>query len=100
MPFLNDRVYVTDFFSFPVRGWLAHNEYINLSAKEQGRQHAYRELFKDQLSEIDLHLIRKAAHYCQPVGDERFKVLIEEKYGIKLGQSKPGRPRRKVMESG
>jgi hypothetical protein len=46
------------------------------------------------LSEEDLHLIRKAAHYCQPVGNDRFREQIERKYGLHLGQMERGRPRK------
>jgi hypothetical protein len=60
------------------------------------RGFAYRELFKTQLSEEDLHLVRKAAHYCQPVGDDRFLQQIEQRYDIKLGQMERGRPRKGV----
>jgi thiaminase len=42
--------------------------------------------------EEDIHLIRKAAHYCQPVGSDYFRQQIEQKYGIKLGYMERGRP--------
>jgi hypothetical protein len=41
-----------------------------------------------------MHLIRQATHYCQPVGDDRFRQEIENKYNIKLGQAKRGRPKK------
>jgi len=50
--------------------------------------------YKTQLSEEDLHRVRKAAHYCQPVGDDRFRQQIEQRYGVKLGQMERGRPRK------
>ncbi len=39
-------------------------------------------------------LVRRAAHYCQPVADGRFRQQIEERYAIKLGQMDRGRPRK------
>lgn len=76
-------------------GWITpHEEYLGLGDNPKEREHAYRELFRYQLSEQDLHLIRKAAHYCQPIGDDRFKAQIERKYGIILGNMKRGRPRK------
>jgi len=79
--------------------WLeSHEEYLELGSASEARCQAYRALFKYQLSEENLHLIRKAVHYCQPIGDDRFKQQIEEKYGIKSGQMKHGRPRRKTDE--
>jgi putative transposase len=76
--------------------WLQpHDEYLSLGKTAHVRCHAYRELFKSQLSEDDVHRIRKAAHYCQPVGDDRFRYQIEQQYGIAPGQMRRGRPGRK-----
>ena len=73
--------------------WLTpHQGYLDLGQTQQSRCHAYRELFKVPLSEQDIHLIRKAAHYCQPVGEDYFRAQIEQKYDIRLGQLKRGRP--------
>jgi putative transposase len=73
--------------------WLhPHEEYLRLGSTPEIRGHAYRELFRTHLSEVDLHLIRKAAHYCQPVGNDYFRQQIEQKYGIKLGHMERGRP--------
>ena len=75
--------------------WLRHHEeYLRLGPSSEARGHAYRELFRTQLGEEDLHLIRKAAHYCQPVGNDRFREQIERKYGLHLGQMERGRPRK------
>jgi putative transposase len=80
-------------------GWLTpHEEYLRMGNSADDRLHAYRELFRYQLSEQDLHLIRKAAHYCHPVGDDRFKLQIETKYGVALGNMKRGRPRKRDDE--
>lgn len=76
-------------------GWLQpHDEYLRLGCTVAGRCYAYRALFVHTMNEENLHLIRKAAHYCQPIGDDRFRQQIEEKIGIKLGQMKRGRPRK------
>ncbi|HHH38327.1 MAG TPA: transposase [Sedimenticola sp.] len=77
--------------------WLTpHHEYLMLGRDVEERTFAYREIFRSLLSAEDLHLIRRAAHYCQPVGDDRFRVQIEEKYGVVLGQMRRGRPRSTV----
>ena len=79
--------------------WLRpHEEYARLGTTPAERGHAYRELFKIEVTDEDLHLIRRAAHYCQPVGHDRFREQIERKYGIKLGQMERGRPRREMEE--
>jgi putative transposase len=86
--------------SYGVNAWgdtgslAPHPEYIRLGPTPATRGFAYRELFKTQLSEEDIHRVRKAAHYCQPVGDDRFRQQIEQRYGIRLGQMERGRPRK------
>lgn len=76
-------------------GWLQpHAEYLNLGKTPEKRCRAYRELFQSELSEIDLQLIRRAAHYCQPIGDARFRQQIEAQFGFKRGRMKRGRPRK------
>ena len=76
-------------------GWLqSHDEYLLLGCTVAARCYAYRALFVQTQSKENLHLIRKAAHYCQPIGDDWFRKQIEEKYGIKPGQMKRGRPRK------
>ena len=74
--------------------WLrAHEEYKRLGVTPEKCCYNYRMLFNHHLNEADVGLIRKAAHYCQPVGDDRFKEKIEEKYGIKMGLTRRGRPK-------
>jgi len=76
------------------KSWLtSHNEYKQPGATLETRCHNYRMLFKDHLDDADVDLIRKAAHYCQPVGDDRFKQMIEKKYGIKMGLTRRDRPK-------
>lgn len=74
-----------------------HQEYINLGQSIEQRCYAYRELFAGQLSDQDLHCIRTASHYCQPLGSDRFRAQIEEKIGRPVGQARRGRPRGRVV---
>jgi len=84
--------------SYLVNAWgmandvVPHHEYQVLGATPAMRQHAYRELFRFQLSEQAIHLIERASEYCHPVGDDRFREQIESKYGVRLGQASRGRP--------
>jgi putative transposase len=79
--------------------WLTpHPGYCRLGQSPVERGLAYRELFKTQLRQEDLNFIRKATHYCQPVGEDRFRKQIEQQYGIKLGQMDRGRPQKKTDE--
>jgi putative transposase len=76
-------------------GWLQrHERYMSLGISRDEHCHAYRELFRSHLDGEDIHLIRQAAHYCQPVGDDRFRQQIERRYGIRPGQMRRGRPRK------
>lgn len=51
----------------------AHREHLPLSATSvDKRQYQYRELFKINLVEEDLHVFRRAVHYSVPVGSDRF----------------------------
>jgi len=86
--------------SYGVNAWgdeswlIPHSGYLTLGTTVEIRSSVYRDLFKTQLSEENLHLFRQSAHYCQPIGDERFRKQIEIKYGLKPGQTKRGRPKR------
>lgn len=72
--------------------WLKpHCEYERLGSDVPARVYAYRELFLSQLGPEDLHNVRRAAHYCQPLGDERFADFIRDRYGVKLGNMRRGR---------
>lgn len=75
-----------------------YQEYLRLGGNPDERIQAYRELFQVQLSEENLYLISKAAHYCQTVSDDRFRERIVSKYGIKLDQMVRSRPRKKSQE--
>jgi putative transposase len=89
--------------SYLVNAWnrlssvVPHEEYLKLGVCEEVRCHAYRELFKCQISDEDVHFIERASQYCQPVGDDRFREQIEQQYGIKIGQAARGRPRKKRL---
>ena len=88
--------------SYGINAWgervdwvVPHDEYLALGKTWEERCYAYRELFKTQLSEENLHLIRRSAYYSQPIGDDRFREQIERRYGIRLGRMKRGRPKLK-----
>ena len=87
--------------SFGVNAWgdsswlQPHKEYLRLGTTTSARCHAYRELFANDLGRVDLQLIRKAAYYCQPIGSDHFRKQINEKYGLKPGQMRSGRPCKK-----
>ena len=70
-----------------------HTLYDELGATADIRQYAYRELFKSQIPDEDLHAIKKSLDYNYPLGNERFKSQIEIALGRAVGQRHRGRPR-------
>jgi putative transposase len=76
-------------------GWITpHPAYLALSKGYSQRLINYRQLFTCQLEDSDLQEIRQAAHYCQPLGDDRFRLQIEEKLGRPLGYAARRRPKK------
>jgi putative transposase len=74
-------------------GWLQpHPDYLALGRDEAGRLQAYWGLVAAGLNANDLTHLRRATQYCQPVGDEAFRRRVEREYGIRLGQTRRGRP--------
>jgi putative transposase len=67
-------------------------EYLGLGFDARRRRHAYRELFRDHISDDDLHRIRSCVQTGTPLGDKRFKQQIEAMFGRSVGQNRPGRP--------
>jgi len=55
-----------------------HEEYSRLALLGEGRQSAYRELFKTHIPDITLEAIREATNKAWVLGDERFKIRMEK----------------------
>ena len=72
-----------------------HLLYQGLGKTKEDRQHAYRELFKYQLLQEDIHQIRESLNFNYPLGNERFKQQIEKALGRAVGHNQRGRPREK-----
>jgi putative transposase len=92
--------------SYGANGWgdadpliTKHPEYLGLGRTPDLCCYHYRELFKMALSELDLHTIRRASHYCQPLGDDRFRQQIESRLGRSLGHMRRGRPKREIRDA-
>lgn len=53
------------------KSWIVpHDEYMHLGSSVEERCYHYRELFKHHIELEDIHRIRHASHYSQPVGDD------------------------------
>jgi len=80
--------------------WLfPHDEYLKLGKTMDERCFVYRDLFKVELSEENLHLFRQSAHFNQPISDDRFREEIANRYGIRFGHAKRGRPKKELNKS-
>ena len=81
------------------RGWLSeHDVYKALGPDSASRAKAYRGLIDVGLSDTDITQIRRAAHYCQPVGDKAFVKKISAQFGLRIGYCQRGRPRKYQSE--
>jgi len=70
-----------------------HTLYDDLGHSSKTKQYAYRELFKTQIPEEDLHAINEGLKYNYPLGHERFRAQVEIALGRKVGQKQRGRPK-------
>lgn len=69
-----------------------HEVYITIDANALKRLEAYRDLFKHQLDDEDIHTIREATQFSMPLGNNKFTEQIEAALERSLGYSKLGRP--------
>lgn len=72
-----------------------HDLYAALGTSDEARQHAYRELFGNALEADQINAMRSTVQTGTPLGNDRFRDQIEETLGLKVGQAKRGRPRKK-----
>lgn len=69
-----------------------HSLYLGLGMNSQARQKSYRELFNTVLTKQVLHEIRTASDFSMPLGDNRFKLQVENALKRSIVFSKRGRP--------
>jgi len=70
----------------------SHPLYQALGLNKDERKRAYQSLFEAEIENKDLNLIRNAATFSMPTGDNRFKEQVEKMVNRKLGYAKKGRP--------
>ena len=78
----------------PSRLVTAHSEYTKLGSDDGERQYAYRELFRGDIENEQLHEIRDSLQQCRVLGNKRFRNEIEMALSIKTTPGKRGRPRK------
>ena len=71
-----------------------HPVYLGLGENSQERQRSYRELFRNAISEEQLHEIRNSLNQELVLGREDFRKHIEAVLNRKLEPGIPGRPRK------
>jgi putative transposase len=71
-----------------------HPLHLGLGPDAPSRQQAYRELFRGEIADHQLHEIRHALNHELALGGERFKQRIEETTKRRTRLGKAGRPRR------
>ena len=77
-----------------------HPLYLALGRSQEGRQSAYRALFRSQLDEAALADIRLAIAQGQPLGNDRFREAVCAATGVRQLLPRRGRPAGKVVETG
>jgi putative transposase len=78
-------------------GWLEpHACYQSLAADEQGRQAAYRELFRYQLDPGLVDEIREATNGNYVLGSSRFQEEVAKALGRRVVRGRSGRPKKQV----
>ena len=78
----------------PIQLLTPHPLYRQLARSDEGRQKAYRGLFRGRMSERDLAAIREATNRAWALGDDRFKAQIEAKTGRRASPSGRGGDRK------
>lgn len=71
-----------------------HQLYLSLGNGDKTRQTAYRGLFQDRLSQLDVDSIRQATNKAWVLGSERFKRKVEKMSGRRATPKPKGRPKK------
>ena len=69
-----------------------HPNFLSLGSDAESRQHAYRELVRQAISDDDLTAIRLHLQRQHALGTDRFRAAIEAQLGRRAGPAKIGRP--------
>jgi hypothetical protein len=75
----------------------SHALYNLLGSYDEERHRAYLSLFEDCIDREDITHIREAWRSGTPLGNDRFRVMIEQLLNRKVGYVKRGRPPKKRM---
>jgi putative transposase len=70
-----------------------HDLWLSLGDDDRKRREAYRSLFEVHLGNMQLRTIQNGLSRGLPTGDSTFKTRLEQRYAVKFGKGKRGRPR-------
>lgn len=77
-----------------------HSVYLALHAQPSARRYAYRNLFRDTLSEELLVQVRHCTNACGVIGSDQFREQIAAMLGRAVPTGKRGRPRKSPQKIG
>jgi len=83
-------------FGMPDKLLVAHEQYERLASVAEGRQCAYRDLFRTELDAKELAEIRDTVNRGWPLGSDRFKDEIERALRCAVRPPQRGRPRKRT----
>ena len=69
-----------------------HRIYKKLGSRMEERLAVYKSLFKNHINMNVLAEIRKSCQTGTPLGNDRFRVKIEQQLNCKVGHARRGRP--------
>jgi putative transposase len=75
-----------------------HSVYLRLDIDEKKRVNAYRALFEERLSRVDINVVATGVRSNIPTGNQRFRESIAETIGRRVGDGKTGRPRNELVK--
>ena len=79
---------------------IPHETYQRLGLNEGARRDAYQQLFHAAIDSHDLEAIRESLNKGWVLGNERFRVKIEQLSGRRASPKQRGRPRKLVESDG
>ena len=72
-----------------------HTLYLSLGKDRKQCAKRYRQSFKDVLNDQLINDIRATVQTGTPLGNDRFKAKVEQLLGVKVGQPRRGRPKKR-----
>lgn len=75
---------------------MEHSEYTGLGRDPEERRKMYRAMFCDEAMDADFQALRSATDLNVPVGNDRFRRMVEEQLQIRISYQPRGRPSKPI----